>query len=203
MNIKFNGISFYNQRLVYKAVQSTIAPDAMHVVSRRIAAKNGPIRQQRISSQRGEVNFIAGWSRSSQHATIRYIINYIRYYLTAINNTHGSWVLHCSLFQVSCIIHYSLQTRQLRKQEQRSHDYRRVTSTIRSRWSVSISLTWKTDRSPKEGDFSRFSPRKPCVLHRLGKNLLKAIRTSESHLHRQSCLITHLTISGWWFPSSL
>lgn len=74
MNIKFNGIPFYDQRLVYKAIQSTIAPDAMHVVSRRIAAKSdGQVRQQRISSQRGEVNFIAGWSRSSQHATIRYI----------------------------------------------------------------------------------------------------------------------------------
>ncbi|KYN17848.1 putative phospholipid-transporting ATPase VA [Trachymyrmex cornetzi] len=59
-------------RLMYKAIQSTIAPDAMHVVSRRIVAKSdGQVRRQRISSQRGEINFIAGWSRSSQHATIR------------------------------------------------------------------------------------------------------------------------------------
>ncbi|KAL6438052.1 hypothetical protein ACFW04_004365 [Cataglyphis niger] len=59
-------------RLVYKAIQSTIAPDAIQIVSQQIAAKSGSqIRRQRISSQRGEVNFIAGWSRSSQHATIR------------------------------------------------------------------------------------------------------------------------------------
>ncbi|XP_018341958.1 PREDICTED: probable phospholipid-transporting ATPase VD isoform X1 [Trachymyrmex septentrionalis] len=59
-------------RLMYKAIQSTITPDAMHVVSRRIVAKSdGQVRRQRISSQRGEINFIAGWSRSSQHATIR------------------------------------------------------------------------------------------------------------------------------------
>ncbi|XP_029171036.1 probable phospholipid-transporting ATPase VD [Nylanderia fulva] len=58
-------------RLVYKAIRSTIAPDAIQVVS-QIAAKSGSqVRRQRISSQRGEVNFIAGWSRSSQHATIR------------------------------------------------------------------------------------------------------------------------------------
>ncbi|XP_072757293.1 phospholipid-transporting ATPase VD isoform X2 [Anoplolepis gracilipes] len=59
-------------RLIYKAIQSTIAPDAMQVVSQQIAAKSSSqVRRQRISSQRGEVNFIAGWSRSSQHATIR------------------------------------------------------------------------------------------------------------------------------------
>ncbi|KAL0102090.1 hypothetical protein PUN28_018559 [Cardiocondyla obscurior] len=59
-------------RLVYKAIQSTIAPDNMHVVSRLIATKSdNQVRRQRISSQRSEVNFIAGWSRSSQHATIR------------------------------------------------------------------------------------------------------------------------------------
>lgn len=58
-------------RLVYKAIQSTIAPDAIQVVSQQIVAKSGnQIRRQRIS-QRGDVNFIAGWSRSSQHATIR------------------------------------------------------------------------------------------------------------------------------------
>ncbi|XP_011262900.1 probable phospholipid-transporting ATPase VD [Camponotus floridanus] len=59
-------------RLVYKAIQSTIAPDAIQVISQQIVAKGGnQIRRQRISSQRGEINFIAGWSRSSQHATIR------------------------------------------------------------------------------------------------------------------------------------
>ncbi|KAG5316963.1 AT10A ATPase, partial [Acromyrmex heyeri] len=59
-------------RLMYKAIQSTIAPDAMHVVSRRIVAKSdGQVRRQRISNERGDINFIAGWSRSSQHATIR------------------------------------------------------------------------------------------------------------------------------------
>ncbi|KAG5345490.1 AT10A ATPase, partial [Acromyrmex charruanus] len=59
-------------RLMYKAIQSTIAPDAMHVVSRRIIAKSdGQVRRQRISNERGDINFIAGWSRSSQHATIR------------------------------------------------------------------------------------------------------------------------------------
>ncbi|XP_024882501.1 probable phospholipid-transporting ATPase VD [Temnothorax curvispinosus] len=59
-------------RLVYRAIQSTVAPDAIHVVSRRIAAKSdSQDRRQRNRSQRGEVNFIAGWSRSSQHATIR------------------------------------------------------------------------------------------------------------------------------------
>ncbi|XP_018406584.1 PREDICTED: probable phospholipid-transporting ATPase VA [Cyphomyrmex costatus] len=59
-------------RLVYKAIQSTITPDAMHIVTRQVATKSdGQIRRQRISSQRGEINFIAGWSRSSQHATIR------------------------------------------------------------------------------------------------------------------------------------
>ncbi|KAL6259171.1 hypothetical protein P5V15_009092 [Pogonomyrmex californicus] len=59
-------------RLVYKAIQSTIVPDSMHIVSQRIDAKSDDqILRQRISSQRDEVNFIAGWSRSSQHATIR------------------------------------------------------------------------------------------------------------------------------------
>ncbi|XP_011051186.1 PREDICTED: probable phospholipid-transporting ATPase VD [Acromyrmex echinatior] len=59
-------------RLMYKAIQSTIAPDAMHIVSRRIVAKSdSQVRRQRISNQRGDINFIAGWSRSSQHATIR------------------------------------------------------------------------------------------------------------------------------------
>lgn len=53
----------------------------MHVVSRRIAAKSDDqVRRQRVSSQRGEVNFIAGWSRSSQHATIRYIASYTHRY---------------------------------------------------------------------------------------------------------------------------
>jgi len=63
---------FMKKRLMYKAIQSTIAPDAMHVVSRRIVAKSDGQVRQRIT-QRGEINFIAGWSRSSQHATIRYI----------------------------------------------------------------------------------------------------------------------------------
>jgi len=57
---------------VYKAIQSTIAPDAMHIVSRRIVVKSDDqIRRKRINSQRSKVNFIAGWSRSSQNATIR------------------------------------------------------------------------------------------------------------------------------------
>ncbi|XP_025162528.1 probable phospholipid-transporting ATPase VA, partial [Harpegnathos saltator] len=57
-------------RLIYKAV-AVIAPGTMQIVSLNIAAKSGTqVRRQRIS-QRGEVNFIAGWSRSSQHATIR------------------------------------------------------------------------------------------------------------------------------------
>ncbi|EFN84690.1 Probable phospholipid-transporting ATPase VD [Harpegnathos saltator] len=60
-------------RLIYKAV-AVIAPGTMQIVSLNIAAKSGTqVRRQRIS-QRGEVNFIAGWSRSSQHATIRYIL---------------------------------------------------------------------------------------------------------------------------------
>lgn len=59
----------------------------MHVVSRRIAAKSdSQVRRQRISSQRGEVNFIAGWSRSSQHATIRYIASYIYRYLITLSD---------------------------------------------------------------------------------------------------------------------
>ncbi|CAL1688801.1 unnamed protein product, partial [Lasius platythorax] len=59
-------------RLVYKAIRSTIAPDAIQVISQQIVVKSGSqVRRQRISSQRGEVNFIAGWSRTSQHATIR------------------------------------------------------------------------------------------------------------------------------------
>ncbi|EZA53782.1 hypothetical protein DMN91_011800 [Ooceraea biroi] len=58
-------------RLVYRAIQSTVAPDTMQIISRQIARKNDNVRRQRINSQRGEVNLIAGWSRSSQHATIR------------------------------------------------------------------------------------------------------------------------------------
>lgn len=75
-------IFLMNFRLVYKAIRSTIAPEAMQVVSGQIAAKSGsPVRRQRISNQRGEVNFIAGWSRSSQHATIRYVARYIAIHL--------------------------------------------------------------------------------------------------------------------------
>ncbi|XP_020278795.1 probable phospholipid-transporting ATPase VD isoform X2 [Pseudomyrmex gracilis] len=58
-------------RFVYKAIRSTVAPNAVQIVSQQITAKSGgQVRRQRISNQRSEVNFIAGWSRSSQHATI-------------------------------------------------------------------------------------------------------------------------------------
>ncbi|XP_014470184.1 PREDICTED: probable phospholipid-transporting ATPase VD [Dinoponera quadriceps] len=56
-------------RLVCKAV-SVVAPSTMQIVSLNVTAKSGLQVRQRIS-QRGEINFIAGWSRSSQHATIR------------------------------------------------------------------------------------------------------------------------------------
>lgn len=67
------------RRLVYRAIQSTITPDTMQIVSRQINTKNdnGHVRRQHISGQGGEMNLIAGWSRSSQHATIRCIISYI------------------------------------------------------------------------------------------------------------------------------
>ncbi|KAG5313503.1 AT10A ATPase, partial [Acromyrmex insinuator] len=95
-------------RLMYKAIQSTIAPDAMHIVSRRIVAKSdSQVRRQRISNQRGDINFIAGWSRSSQHATIRYIIYTYRYLIT-LSNIYKFYIV-LSLSRVSCI-NYSLQT---------------------------------------------------------------------------------------------
>jgi hypothetical protein len=72
----------------------------MQIVSQQITTKssNGHVRRQRISSQRGEVNLIAGWSRSSQHATIRYIVNYIHCYPITISCSpehNVSLIIHC------------------------------------------------------------------------------------------------------------
>jgi len=78
----------------------------MQVVSRQVAAKNSsPVRRQRISNQRGEVNFIAGWSRSSQHATIRYIVRYTYRYPIMLNNGYEYRIVHSSLCNVSLIIY--------------------------------------------------------------------------------------------------
>lgn len=76
MSLKINDILLFldDRRLVCKAI-IIVAPSATQVVSFNIAAKNNTqVHRQRIS-QRGEANFIAGWSRSSQHATIRYIVD--------------------------------------------------------------------------------------------------------------------------------
>jgi len=100
-------------------------------------------------------------------------------YLIALNNTCE---FHCLFFQVSCIINYSLQTWQLWKQKQCSHDYRRVTGTIRSRWSHLINPE-NQPIAEREGTTFRclFSLllKSRVFLHRLRKNLL----TSEIRLH--------------------
>ncbi|XP_029054624.1 phospholipid-transporting ATPase VA [Osmia bicornis bicornis] len=56
-------------RLFYKTIKSTISPDLMQSATLNAPLKSGS-RRQRIA-ERSENNFIAGWSRSTQHATIR------------------------------------------------------------------------------------------------------------------------------------
>lgn len=58
-------------RLFYKTIKSTISPDLMQSATLNAPLKSGS-RRQRIA-ERSENNFIAGWSRSTQHATIRYV----------------------------------------------------------------------------------------------------------------------------------
>ncbi|XP_046430258.1 phospholipid-transporting ATPase VD isoform X1 [Neodiprion fabricii] len=54
-------------RLVYRAVKTTVAPDVIQQAILESSAKN---RQRQRIAGRGEV-LVAGWSRSTQHATIR------------------------------------------------------------------------------------------------------------------------------------
>ncbi|CAL7937067.1 unnamed protein product [Xylocopa violacea] len=56
-------------RLFYKTVKSTITPDIIQSAAFSAPSKSGSHRQ-RIAERSGN-SFIAGWSRSTQHATIR------------------------------------------------------------------------------------------------------------------------------------
>ncbi|XP_054000747.1 phospholipid-transporting ATPase VD [Hylaeus anthracinus] len=56
-------------RLLYKTIQTTLSPDLTQSATFKVASKSGSHRQ-RIAERSGN-NFIAGWSRSTQHATIR------------------------------------------------------------------------------------------------------------------------------------
>lgn len=56
-------------RLLYKTIKSTVSPDLIHCATFKVPPKGGNHRQRIAESS--ENNFIAGWSRSTQHATIR------------------------------------------------------------------------------------------------------------------------------------
>ncbi|XP_017884202.1 probable phospholipid-transporting ATPase VD isoform X1 [Ceratina calcarata] len=56
-------------RLFYRTVMTTITPDLMQSAALNAPSKSGGHRQR--IAERSENNFIAGWSRSTQHATIR------------------------------------------------------------------------------------------------------------------------------------
>nr|XP_033341873.1 probable phospholipid-transporting ATPase VA [Megalopta genalis] len=56
-------------RLLYKTIKSTVSPDFAQNATFKAPLKAGSHRQ-RIAERSGN-NFIAGWSRSTQHATIR------------------------------------------------------------------------------------------------------------------------------------
>lgn len=55
-------------RLAYKSARSTLVPDMIQRATLAVSKTQG--RRQRIA-ERGNSSFIAGWSRSTQHATIR------------------------------------------------------------------------------------------------------------------------------------
>lgn len=57
-------------RLLYKTIKSTTSPDLIHSATFKVPSKSGSHRQR--IAERSETNFIAGWSRSTQHATIRW-----------------------------------------------------------------------------------------------------------------------------------
>lgn len=56
-------------KLFYKTVKSTITPDLVQSATFNAPSKSGSHRQR--IAERSENSFIAGWSRSTQHATIR------------------------------------------------------------------------------------------------------------------------------------
>ncbi|XP_076640988.1 phospholipid-transporting ATPase VD isoform X2 [Halictus rubicundus] len=56
-------------RLLYKTIMCTVSPDLAQNASFKAPLKTGSHRQR--IAERSENNFIAGWSRSTQHATIR------------------------------------------------------------------------------------------------------------------------------------
>ncbi|XP_015433968.1 PREDICTED: probable phospholipid-transporting ATPase VD isoform X2 [Dufourea novaeangliae] len=55
-------------RLLYKTIKWTISPDLTQTATFKVQSKTGSHRQR--IAERSENNFIAGWSRSTQHATI-------------------------------------------------------------------------------------------------------------------------------------
>ncbi|XP_043253497.1 phospholipid-transporting ATPase VD [Colletes gigas] len=56
-------------RLLHKTIKSTLYPDLTQSATFKVPLKTGSHRQR--IAERSENNFIAGWSRSTQHATIR------------------------------------------------------------------------------------------------------------------------------------
>ncbi|KOC66842.1 putative phospholipid-transporting ATPase VD [Habropoda laboriosa] len=56
-------------RLLFKTIKSTISPDLTQSATINAPSKSSSHRQR--IAERSESNFIAGWSRSTQHATIR------------------------------------------------------------------------------------------------------------------------------------
>ncbi|XP_076176147.1 phospholipid-transporting ATPase VD isoform X2 [Ptiloglossa arizonensis] len=56
-------------RLLYKTIKSTLCPDLAQSATFKVSSKSGSHRQR--IAERSENSFIAGWSRSTQNATIR------------------------------------------------------------------------------------------------------------------------------------
>lgn len=72
---------FFVRRLFYKTMKSTITPDLVQSATFNAPSKSGSHRQR--IAERSENSFIAGWSRSTQHATIRYayILSFYRIWI--------------------------------------------------------------------------------------------------------------------------
>lgn len=54
---------------MYRAVRATVAPD---MIQRTVRERAMPIRER--IQERSNSDLVAGWSRSTQHATIRYFL---------------------------------------------------------------------------------------------------------------------------------
>jgi phospholipid-translocating ATPase len=57
-------------RIIYKSIRNTISPDIIQRASVAYLEKTGRLSNQIIVGS-GNNGLVAGWSRSTQHATIR------------------------------------------------------------------------------------------------------------------------------------